>query len=144
MSWQVASSWKRALCPGLPSASGVRVGPGRRGACRLAVAGGGVACSRLVVLVARRSGVSFALPAFVPACFVAELALSKGREDLAKAALVEREKAAEMAEGLTAEIGQIECPKIVKQHSRPGHGNEGDRHFRNRKRAAQSLVPPGR
>ncbi len=38
----------------------------------------------------------------------AELALSKGREDLAKAALVERQKAAEIAEGLHAEISQIE------------------------------------
>ena len=34
----------------------------------------------------------------------AELALSKGREDLAKAALVERQKAADMAVQLTAEI----------------------------------------
>jgi phage shock protein A len=38
----------------------------------------------------------------------AELALSKGRDDLAKAALVERQKAGEMADGLSAEIGQIE------------------------------------
>ena len=38
----------------------------------------------------------------------AELALSKDREDLAKAALLERQKAADMAEGLRAEIGQIE------------------------------------
>ena len=38
----------------------------------------------------------------------AELALSKDREDLAKAALTEREKAAEMAEGLHAEVSQIE------------------------------------
>jgi len=38
----------------------------------------------------------------------AELALSKGREDLAKAALVERQKAAEIGEGLHAEISQIE------------------------------------
>ena len=34
----------------------------------------------------------------------AELALTKDREDLAKAALVERQKAAEMAEGLRAEL----------------------------------------
>ena len=38
----------------------------------------------------------------------AELALSKGREDLAKAALVERQKAGEMAEGLTQELRQME------------------------------------
>jgi len=38
----------------------------------------------------------------------AELALSKDREDLAKAALGERQKAAEMAEGLSAELDQIE------------------------------------
>ena len=38
----------------------------------------------------------------------AELALSKDREDLAKAALGERQKAAEMAEGLRDELGQLE------------------------------------
>ncbi|HET9458404.1 MAG TPA: phage shock protein PspA [Sphingomicrobium sp.] len=38
----------------------------------------------------------------------AELALSKGRDDLAKAALAERKKAADMADGLEAEIAQIE------------------------------------
>ena len=38
----------------------------------------------------------------------AELAVAKDRDDLAKAALVERQKAAEMAEGLHAEITQIE------------------------------------
>ena len=38
----------------------------------------------------------------------AELALSKGREDLAKAALVEKQKAADMAEGLKAEIAVID------------------------------------
>jgi phage shock protein A len=38
----------------------------------------------------------------------AELALSRDREDLAKAALVERQKAADMADGLNTEIGQIE------------------------------------
>ena len=38
----------------------------------------------------------------------AELALSKGRDDLAKAALVERQKAAEMAEGLHDELSQLE------------------------------------
>src|SRR5215207_7569140 len=38
----------------------------------------------------------------------AELALSKDRDDLAKAALLERQKAAEMAEGLNAEMDQIE------------------------------------
>jgi phage shock protein A len=38
----------------------------------------------------------------------AELALSKGREDLAKAALVERQKAADMAAGLEAEIRVVE------------------------------------
>jgi phage shock protein A len=38
----------------------------------------------------------------------AELALEKGREDLARAALSEKQKAAEMAEGLHAEISQID------------------------------------
>lgn len=38
----------------------------------------------------------------------AELALSKDREDLAKAALIERQKAAEMAEGLYDELEQME------------------------------------
>jgi phage shock protein A len=38
----------------------------------------------------------------------AELALSKDREDLAKAALTERQKAADMAAGLRSEIGQID------------------------------------
>src|SRR4028118_2090287 len=38
----------------------------------------------------------------------AELALSKGREDLAKAALVEKRKAGEMAEQLQAEIQALD------------------------------------
>jgi len=38
----------------------------------------------------------------------AELALDKGRDDLAKAALVERQKAAEMASGIRDELGQME------------------------------------
>jgi phage shock protein A len=38
----------------------------------------------------------------------AELALSKDREDLAKAALIERQKAAEMGESLKGEMDQIE------------------------------------
>jgi phage shock protein A len=38
----------------------------------------------------------------------AELALSKDREDLAKAALIERESAADMAEGLRDEMAQME------------------------------------
>jgi phage shock protein A len=38
----------------------------------------------------------------------AELALSKGREDLAKAALLERQKAADMGEGLRDEIKVID------------------------------------
>ena len=38
----------------------------------------------------------------------AGLALEKGREDLARAALCEKQKAAEMAEGLHAEVTQIE------------------------------------
>src|SRR5579875_244076 len=38
----------------------------------------------------------------------AELALSKGREDLAKAALVEKQKAADMAERLAEEIGALD------------------------------------
>lgn len=39
----------------------------------------------------------------------AELALSKGRDDLARAALVERQKAAEMATGIEAEIATVEA-----------------------------------
>jgi phage shock protein A len=38
----------------------------------------------------------------------AELALAKDREDLAKAALLERQKAADMADGLRCEMSQIE------------------------------------
>ena len=38
----------------------------------------------------------------------AELALSKGRDDLAKAALAERQKATDMADGLRDEMGQLE------------------------------------
>ena len=38
----------------------------------------------------------------------AELALSKGRDDLAKQALVEKQKAADMAEGLRDELNQLE------------------------------------
>ena len=38
----------------------------------------------------------------------AELALSKGRDDLAKAALTERQKAADMADSLSVEMAQIE------------------------------------
>jgi len=38
----------------------------------------------------------------------AELALSKDRQDLAKAALVERQKAAEMADGIRDELSQLE------------------------------------
>ena len=38
----------------------------------------------------------------------AELALSKDREDLAKAALIERQKATDMADGLRDEMSQIE------------------------------------
>ena len=38
----------------------------------------------------------------------AELALSKGREDLAKAALVERQKGADMAEQLSAEVATLD------------------------------------
>src|SRR5213079_708571 len=38
----------------------------------------------------------------------AELALSKGRDDLAKAALVEKQKAADLAEQLNEEIGTLD------------------------------------
>ena len=44
----------------------------------------------------------------------AELALSKDREDLAKAALVERQKAADMAEGLRDELEQME--KVLRSY----------------------------
>src|SRR3954451_2204079 len=44
----------------------------------------------------------------------AELALSKDRDDLAKAALMERQKATDMAEGLNAEIDQIE--QVLKSY----------------------------
>ena len=39
----------------------------------------------------------------------AQLALSKDREDLAKAALIERQKAADMAEGLREELKQLDA-----------------------------------
>jgi phage shock protein A len=39
----------------------------------------------------------------------AQLALAKDREDLAKAALIERQKASEMADGLRSEMDQIEA-----------------------------------
>ena len=39
----------------------------------------------------------------------AELALSKGREDLARAALMERQSAADMADGLREEIATVEA-----------------------------------
>jgi len=44
----------------------------------------------------------------------AELALSKDRDDLAKAALVERQKAADMADGLHAEVCLIE--QVLKSY----------------------------
>ena len=44
----------------------------------------------------------------------AELALSKDREDLAKAALVERQEAADMAEGLRDELEQME--KVLRSY----------------------------
>src|SRR3982751_4175089 len=44
----------------------------------------------------------------------AELALSKDREDLAKAALVQRQKAADMAAGLRAEVDQID--KVLRSY----------------------------
>ena len=40
----------------------------------------------------------------------AELALSKAREDLAKAALIERQKAADMGQGLREEI--VQCDRL--------------------------------
>ena len=46
----------------------------------------------------------------------AELALSKDREDLAKAALVERQKAADMAEGLRDELEQME--QVLRSYER--------------------------
>jgi phage shock protein A len=44
----------------------------------------------------------------------AELALSKDREDLAKQALIERQKAADMAEGLRSEVNEIE--QVLKSY----------------------------
>lgn len=44
----------------------------------------------------------------------AELALSKDRDDLAKAALHEKQKAADMADGLHAEVSQIE--QVLKSY----------------------------
>jgi phage shock protein A len=69
----------------------------------------------------------------------AELALAKGREDLAKAALVERQKAAEMAGGIRDELSQME--QVLR-------GYEGDiaklqgklREARTRQNAIQSRL----
>src|SRR3954465_4931413 len=44
----------------------------------------------------------------------AELALSKGRDDLAKAALIERQKASDMAESLGDELRQVE--QVLKSY----------------------------
>ncbi len=50
----------------------------------------------------------------------AEPALSKGREDLAKAALVEKQKASDMAEQLAAEIGVLDDSSARPRPTSPG------------------------
>jgi hypothetical protein len=69
----------------------------------------------------------------------AELALSKGRDDLARAALIERQQAADMADGLRAEIAGVDRqPDRERGRSRPGRRGTARQPRRGRVRALRT------
>ena len=74
----------------------------------------------------------------------AELALSKDREDLAKAALIERQKAADLADGLSAEIAALDSAlrasegDIAKLQSKLREARTRQNALRNRIESAQN------